>query len=112
MDLLGMDLVDWQPAYQKSAQDYLRMGNYYRDGCQKLSPRFNDRVFSWAKTRAPYLETVSAVMIYQNPWRQLQLMTLEDPKFQKDNLGAFAEYTQMMAWCNAARDNFTIGHYR
>ena len=108
MDLLGIDLVDPQPAYQKSAQDYIRMGNYYRDGCQKLNAQFNDRIFSWAKSRAEFLETVSAVMIYENPSHDLQLMTLDDPQFQKDNPQAFAQYTKMTVWCNAARDNYNM----
>lgn len=108
MDFLGIDLVDPKPAYQKSAQDYIAMGNYYRDGCQKLNTRFNDRIFTWAKSRADVLETVDAVMLYQNPSRQLQLMTLNDQQFQKDNPGSFAEYTKMVAWCNAAQDNYNM----
>ncbi|HII99358.1 MAG TPA: hypothetical protein HA272_08960 [Methanoregula sp.] len=108
MDFLGIDLVDPKPAYQKSAQDYINMGNYYRDGCQKLNTRFNDRIFTWAKSRADVLETVDAVMLYQNPSRQLQLMTLNNQQFQKDNPGSFAEYTKMVAWCNAAQDNYNM----
>jgi hypothetical protein len=108
LDFLGTDLTDPKPAYQKTAQDYVRMGNYYRDGCQKLNTRFKERIFSWAKTRAEVLESVSAVMIYKNPSHDLQLATLDDPQFQKDNPGAFAQYTQMMAWCNAARDNYNM----
>jgi hypothetical protein len=106
IDLFGVDITAPQPAYQMSAEDYFIRGNYYRDGCQKLNTRFNDRIFTWAKSRADALETVDAVMICQNPSPQLQLMPRNDPQFQKDNPGAFAEYTKMVAWGNAAQENY------
>jgi hypothetical protein len=100
VDFLGVQIFDSKPSYQKSAQDYMDEGNYWKGRCEHFSRLYDQRLLAYVQKYHPQW-----AFGYQNPTAEMRV-TVQNVGLHKDDPLAAQYWQSMKTSCDKAWNNY------